>query len=233
MNIGSIEPNFRNGFRSVGSKSIPKAISAACGFCGEVGVFTLNQGNPPLSDSTWATFSKCPSCDNKSDFFVAFEKLPDGNMEPIQVSVFPGPSNSFEPLRLPSDFSSVLAGAIRDAEESLKNKLYSPALTCGGRALEAVFYELGKKHGSSDKLYSMIEKFLDSPESNDPLRKLAHAIRKGRNVGAHFDVDIQPTKDSAILVVELLHYLVTYFFLLPAKINALETLLGENSSSED
>ncbi|MCF6430535.1 DUF4145 domain-containing protein, partial [Leisingera sp. MMG026] len=67
-------------------------------------------------------------------------------------------------------------------------------------------------------LFSLIEEVLASEEATSPLKDLSHAIRKGGNLGAHFDELIEPNKETARLVLELLEYLVAYFFSLPSKI---------------
>jgi hypothetical protein len=58
-----------------------------------------------------------------------------------------------------------------------------------------------------------------------PLTQLSHAIRQGGNLGAHFDFEKEPDEDMARTIVELLDYLVSYLYVLPRRIEKLETKL--------
>lgn len=230
--FGEIETEFRGGFRETGGKRLPAAISAVCSTCGDKGVFTLKRDAPVLFPDAWHTVGPCPACSQQMNFFIGFTENGDANLEPTSVATFPSSSAKVVALQLPNSFPDRVAKAIRDAEESARLGLYSPALTCGGIALEGLFYHLSSNEKKARTLEKTIEEFVAKDESVEPLKKLSHAIRKGRNIGAHFDVDIEPTEQSAVLVIELLHYIVTYFYLLPPKIEELEKLVAKQNSRE-
>lgn len=148
---------------------------------------------------------------------------------PCEVVACPAPPNPFEPLVPSNNLGASVLKAIDDAEQSYRSGLYSPALTCAGRALEGILIELsGGKSGR--KLYDLIEDLCGSEQALEPLKKLAHAVRKGRNVGAHFDVSIEADERSARLMIELLRDLVSYFCRIPEKIAELETLLSKDET---
>lgn len=224
-----IRPEFRGTRREIGDKSVPTSLACTCPSCGEKGVFPLNHSSAHLFPNTWVSTGACPSCQFKPEFFVAFEKENEDDRlkEPVEVVMFPAPVNSLAPLELPQSLPETLKSAILDAEQSFRVGLYSPALTCGGRALEGIFKHLSSDDDVQKKLYHLIEEVCSGEAAAQPLKKLAHAIREGRNIGAHFDEKISPDEKSAFLVIELLHYIVSYFFLLPDKIAELEELVSK------
>lgn len=58
-------------------------------------------------------------------------------------------------------------------------------------------------------------------ELQKPIILLGDAIRKGGNLGAHFDLEKEPDKLTATLMLELLDDLIDYLFILPQRINEL------------
>ena len=50
---------------------------------------------------------------------------------------------------------------------------------------------------------------------------IANAIRKGGNLGAHFDLEKEPDEKVAALMLELAEELLEYFFVLPERIEHL------------
>lgn len=50
---------------------------------------------------------------------------------------------------------------------------------------------------------------------------LADAIRKGGNLGAHFDLEKEPSEDISKLMVDMLDYLIEYIYILPNRIQSL------------
>lgn len=85
-----------------------------------------------------------------------------------------------------------------------------------------------KQSGSLAKLIEAVSK-----EANlaGPLEALSHAIRNGGNLGAHFDMEKEPDEHVARQIVELVDYLISYLYVLPRRIQALEDALN-NSPSE-
>ena len=47
----------------------------------------------------------------------------------------------------------------------------------------------------------------------------ARPVRKGGNLGAHFDLEKEPNEETATLMIELLEYLIEYLFVLPKRID--------------
>lgn len=54
-----------------------------------------------------------------------------------------------------------------------------------------------------------------------PLTGLADALRQGGNLGAHFDLTVEPGQEMASKMVDLLEYLIEYLFILPGNVESL------------
>ena len=73
-------------------------------------------------------------------------------------------------------------------------------------------------------------------EKNDlakPLTELAHAIRAGGNLGAHFDEEREPDEQMARQLVELLDYMVNFLYILPKKISEVEQKIAAKNVDSD
>jgi len=115
-----------------------------------------------------------------------------------------------------------LAVALKSAIDSYNTQNYHAAMNGGRRALEGLF-KLRLPEGERDrKLHEMIRDASQSPSLIEPLTRLANSIKNGGNLGSHFDEDREPTEQMARRTIELLEYLVTYFYILPGKIGELE-----------
>ena len=99
----------------------------------------------------------------------------------------------------------------------------------GRRAMEGVF-KLLPNAKNKQQLPDRIDAASADPNLSKPLKRLAHGIRKGGNLGAHFDEEVEPDEDTARHMLELLEYLVTYFYVLPVRVAELEQVLGIKDS---
>lgn len=64
-------------------------------------------------------------------------------------------------------------------------------------------------------------------ELQQPLLTLAHAIRVGGNLGAHFDLEREPDDRLSRFAVDMLDYIIEYLYVLPRRIEQLHTHIEE------
>ena len=208
-------------FKIYGHFKDPSAASTVCPHCGSSGVFTLRLQGPTMSECSIKTGS-CPKCSRTVSFVLAFERGPDEQTWQLtDAETFPRTKSKKSTITLPEGFPARLANAIRDTEKTFEAGMYSPCLTSGRRALEGIFKTLAYEADADKSLYKLIELVLASEEAGQPLKDLSHSIREAGNIGAHFDEVFEPNRETAELLLELLEYLVAYFFMLPKKIEAL------------
>lgn len=95
------------------------------------------------------------------------------------------------------------------------------------RTLEGIFKFLLPEEKRNAPLAKLIDTAAQEAELTAPLTVLSHAIRSGGNLGAHFDLEHEPDEAVARQIVELLSYLISFLYVLPARINQLESDLSQ------
>jgi hypothetical protein len=66
-----------------------------------------------------------------------------------------------------------------------------------------------------------------------PILTLADAIRKGGNLGAHFDEERETDETTATMMIDLLEYLIQYLFVIPKQIEQLHARIDLQEPQED
>ncbi len=215
--------NVKGGTRS-GRMYKPQIVQTVCPFCNEKVIFSLGNFSSAGPQNSCSATASCPNCSNTPGFWC--------------LDVDPG----FEMYMHPAPKGHIIAPDLASLPEPLRNSLvatidaynariYSAAAVAGRRTLEGIFKYLVAETERNKPLNRLIETALASVDLAAPLRDLSHAIRSGGNLGAHFDMEREPDKQMAQQIVELLIYLISYLYDLPAKIRELETELGRPAST--
>jgi hypothetical protein len=106
-------------------------------------------------------------------------------------------------------------------------KNYPATAVMARRTLEGIFKYLLPEGNRKGTLAALIKQAMEQHNLAAPLATLAHAIRDGGNLGAHFDEENEPTELMAQQMVELLKYLISYLYVLPSQIKELEDSLAK------
>lgn len=123
---------------------------------------------------------------------------------------------------LPDEVPLPLQRALGDAINSYNAGIYSATATLGRRALEGLFKSISGNSCDRARLHDLIEESKKNPEISKPIVEISHAVREGGNLGAHFDLEREADEETARHIVELVIYLVGYFYLIPKKVQELE-----------
>jgi len=89
------------------------------------------------------------------------------------------------------------------------------------RLLEGITKSLLDENDQALPLAKQVEKLPSVKDLSEPIVKIADAIRKGGNLGAHFDLEKEADRESAALILELAEELLEYFYVLPERITKL------------
>tara|TARA_R110002051_G_scaffold50724_1_gene97858 strand:+ start:582 stop:1037 length:456 start_codon:yes stop_codon:yes gene_type:complete len=141
-------------------------------------------------------------------------------------------STLHRPMILDAAIPERLRAAIASTTESFNLKNYVAAMNGGRRAMEGVFKLLPNATKKKRSLPDLINDASADPSLSEPLKRLAHGIREGGNLGAHFDEEVEPDEYTARHMLELLEYLVTYFYVLPKRVSDLENALEKMPESQ-
>jgi hypothetical protein len=126
------------------------------------------------------------------------------------------------------DIPEQLQRAFVSTVEAFNSRNYAATAVCARRTLEGIFKYLLPEDKRKASLAQLIRVASDEIDLAAPLTSLSHAIRDGGNLGAHFDIEKEPTEVLARQLVELLSYLISYLYVLPKEIKKLEQIMGRD-----
>lgn len=209
----------------------PAAVSAVCPHCNTMAIFSLRKYSDAGPQNSVSGLGNCPSCKGEVGFWTL---NPSGGstFDTAEIYMSPPPKNYFPN---PSELNEIplpLKKALLSTIDCYNAGIYTAATVSGRRTLEGIFKYLLPEEKRNMPLYKLIEAATTEKDLSEPLKTLAHAIRAGGNIGAHFDMEHEPDENVARQIVELLSYLVSYLYVLPAKISQLEGSLGKAEAKE-
>lgn len=203
----------------------PGAISTVCPHCNATVTFTLGSFSSPGPRNSVSASGACPGCGGSVGFWSVNSS---GGPLPASADIFmhPAPRNYYpspaEADLLPPPLRRALIATI----EAYNAGIYAASAVSGRRTLEGIFRYLVPEEQQKLTLFKLIDAAKEAKDLAAPLTALSHAIRTGGNLGAHFDMEHEPDEPVARQIVELLSYLVSYLYVLPAKIEKLEADLN-------
>ena len=213
------------GWTTSNGVSTPDAIGAECPSCGHVVSFRL-RGYETGRRHSYAVETQCPHCSaGVSVILVMGTSESEKPLHPSAAFISPGYGNRFEKPMYDSDVPAALARAIAATVDAYNAQIYPAAAVQGRRALEGVFTYLVPENMRHRTLAVLIDEVKKKNDLASTLTSLSHSIRKGGNLGAHFDSEREPDEKMARAILELLLYLVSYLYILPKRIKFLEEQL--------
>ncbi|NSY16164.1 DUF4145 domain-containing protein [Neorhizobium sp. AL 9.2.2] len=203
----------------------PRAIGTVCGHCGAKVIFTLLNFHPPGPANSIAATAQCPACRKESAFWC-INPAGVSSFSQAEIFVHPAPANFASMPDQAHTLPEPLRRALSSAIEAYNAGIYTAAAVSGRRTLEGIFKYLVPEENRNLPLARLIDLVREKNDLSAPLSALSHAIRTGGNLGAHFDMEHEPDERVARQIVELLSYLVTFLYVLPARIERLESDLN-------
>jgi hypothetical protein len=91
---------------------------------------------------------------------------------------------------------------------------------CCRRVLEAVVQNLLPKESQKGGLIDQLGALQSNVDLTRPLTSLTDALRKGGNLGAHFNSEGVPDQARARQMLHLVEYLMRYLYVLPGEVES-------------
>ncbi|WP_341227148.1 DUF4145 domain-containing protein [uncultured Arcticibacterium sp.] len=166
--------------------------------------------------------SKCPGCNEFLKFIYIDYELEKGKLGKLYIHP---DSNNRTSIVSANHEESNLNEALLMAYESAINvynigEWVGTAVLCR-RLLEGISKDLIPNLSNKATLYNSLKDLPNHIDLQEPILTLAEALRKGGNLGAHFDLVKTPDKRIATQMLDLLDYLIEYIYLLPDRIEML------------
>jgi hypothetical protein len=93
-----------------------------------------------------------------------------------------------------------------------------------------VSYQLGEE-GIKEPLADQLKALSGKRDLTEPLIHLANKVRMGGNFAAHFNLEKEPDKEIAEIMLDLLDFFVEYFYAMKDKAARLEGRISTPSTS--
>ncbi len=206
----------------------PFSLNDNCPTCHHIVNFSNIKFSYVSGSDCFVGASGCPNCNSIIKFFCL--QCEDGG---IEVYIYPSGGDFSGKFDLSESVPEPLRRAFQSTLKSYNAGIYTATAATGRRTLEGVFKYLLPDEDQGKTLYQMIELVAKTEDLSKPLLSLAHAIRGGGNLGAHFDVEREPDAEVARKIVELLGFLIDYLYVLPRKIELLELGLSSGVGGGD
>lgn len=215
----------------IGKANSPKSAGMVCPHCGERVVFSLTGHSDDKSRLAILASGACPGCTKKVHFFsFRSEASPqDDDNNPEAIYSYPPAKNHYPYPELAADIPDGLNRSLVSTVEAFNSQNYAATAVCCRRTLEGIFKYLLPEEKRGIKLHRAIVEVQEHTDLAAPLSSLSHAIREGGNLGAHFDMEKEPSAEMAKQMVDLVVYLISFLYVLPEEIQALEASLGDDA----
>ena len=203
-------------------------FNAECPNCDQLKGIKTN--SDPVHDQSCKTISQSAKCTFCSQHFKVFVIDPfplvdeDLNKDPTCESVWAYPTANV-PRKLIFDENSInntrIFKAYKSAVNAFNNKDWDVVLAMCGKTLEGICKKHFPRVKDGDTLGDLFGKLNKSLKTDvqylpllEPMQSLGKALSLGRNVAAHFNVELDPNKSVASKVLDSTEFVIKYFYTL-------------------
>jgi hypothetical protein len=209
----------------------PETVAIHCPFCGQLATFTLTDHALDDRRNTMAASGMCPGCGKVVRFWLVDPNIAQqGGLKCQEFCIYPTPSLNRTPMKgmdkTPPDIRRAYASAVAVFNAGV----WTATAVCCRRVLEGIVKNLQREDSQSGPLSQQLENLKTSVDLTKPLTSLADALRKGGNLGAHFDdLEREPDQATASRMVDFLEYLMDYLYVLPAEVESFHNTIARQN----
>lgn len=228
-----IDSQYFAGKGSHGNIKVIRSVDYNCPYCGRQVNFSLAWSIPANAPACLYTTSRCSGC-GKSPLFVYVNYLvPRNEFGSLYIHPSPQKRKSILNIKTHSNFNDGLKIAYESVLTVYNVGEWIGTATLVRRLLEGITEDL-IPDVKNKTLAKRLEELPNHVDLKKPIMTLADALRKGGNLGAHFDSVKVPDKKMATQMMDLLDYLIEYLYILPDRIDDLhDEIEGNNTVQND
>lgn len=236
-------------WRADGGYYVPKSIDTVCGFCSSVSNLVTSKARAHEPTSTVMMIGRCVRCSQESKVWVVGAKKANPNdiSDTKDTQKFDDSQEVWVSPKAPlrevviedQNAPPRIFNAYKEAISCFNNGHWRATVTECARVLEGITKEKFPKAKEKETLYSTLQNLKSNLEKQtsylplfEPILQLGNSLRLGRNASAYFDLEKDPDKEVAEEVLNLVEYIVIYFYVLPQKAIDLETKIEALGSGE-
>ena len=214
------------------SRWCPVSVDPLCPSCDKRVNFTLANHYFDQPRVTISATGQCPACGDKAQFWVVKPELTNTSQRGCDgLFIFPKPRPLRQPVIAKDELDvPALERAYHSAVNAHNAGLWAACATSCRKTLEGIVKT--QLPDAKPPFFNQLKEVFSRQELLDPLIHLTDMLRKGGNLGAHFDLEKEPNEEVATLMLDLLDFIMDYIFRLKYRSQHLETRLdslgGEN-----
>lgn len=216
------------------SRHIPSVVDWICPWCSQFVSFSATNWRK-LSDTAFHAAAHCPRRQCKVQLFMVEVGTGGKSLAGGKLFMFPAGR-----VRVPlpevldnARLSDPLKRAYRASVEVANASNWNATVAMCRRLLEGVTKSVVPASVQGQPLAAQLKALPSHVDLAQPILELADAVRKGGNLGAHFDLDKEPDAHVATLTLELCEDLLQYLFVLPLRIADLHARVEALGSTND
>lgn len=212
---------------------VPGTVDTICPFCGLPMAFVLASWSNAEQVSTRYARSRCVNCGKEPSFFWVGN--PDDTDDAASLYIHPAPSMNRRPIEGIEDskeFEMALRRAYASAINMYNAREWTGTVVVVRRTLEDIAKMLVPPDVQKLHLSKQIEALRKSKDFAEPIAMLADGLRRSGNLGPYFDLEKEPDREIATLVLDLLTHLVQYVFAIPARVQKLHRAIDQIPARE-
>ena len=233
MNFYQLSKATMNGGSISGKFFHPASVNCCCPSCGRAANFRF--AGCKVDTNFWLLTHQttCSGCSAKIKFIGNYAASGDDTEKHVlSLFIFSEDNSYLQAPDFSKDISEKLNRSFVSAVESFNSGNYPAATVMGRRTLEGLFKSLVENPTNYKNLNSLVDAAAKENDLAAPLHRLSHAVREGGNLGAHFDLDREPSAEVAKKLVELVQYLIEFLYVLPRNIETLESALDSETNQQ-
>lgn len=204
----------------------PGTVDTICPSCGVPMAFVLTDWSSAAEVNTRYATSRCVNCGEVASFFWVGESLDvtAGEDERFSLFMHPTPNMTRRPIDGIEDskrFEMSLRRAYASAVNMYNAREWTGTVVVVRRTLEDIAKMMVPPDVQKLHLSKQIEALRKSKDFSEPVAMLSDILRRSSNLGPYFELEKEPDREVATLVLDLLNHLVQYVFATPAGIEKL------------
>jgi hypothetical protein len=206
---------------------LPQSVDFVCPFCSRKVNFGLGKWRIDNATNTATSSSNCSGC-RKQVRFWAIDPAKFGNtgkQECEELCMHPTPTLEHRPMQGLENVPQGVARAYLSAVSVYNAKEWNGTAVLVGRALEGLVKSLMPEEKRGQTLSRMLNELPSTIDLTKTLTTLTDGLRKGRNLGAHFDLEKEANEEVAKMMIDFLEYFLEYLYILPGEVKSLHDRL--------
>jgi hypothetical protein len=230
-----VDKSFIPRWNGTASVWIPFAVNINCPYCGIRASFPLVKSYWDSLRKTMSASANCSSCGKTASFWIINPGDSSKNNEYGNglVIMCPAPTRR-APVAGNELIPDSVSNVYQDCLEAYGAGIWSATATQCRVTLESILVQIlpEEERKPGTPLAEQIKNLGTSVDFGKLFLSLSNALRKGGNIGAHFNPETRPSREIVDEMLDLIEYLMQYLFTLPKMIESLECRINPKKKSD-